>query len=216
MNKGIKKCPICELKNTFLFSKHNQYEVLSLYSCNNCGYYFTIPHRSYFPSDFMACDEQNKQNSLWWIKGAEKAYNDWRNEENNRIINIVQEKCELKKVFEIGFGEGPLTEKLLEIAPEYWGIEPESTYFESTCERLNIKKDKAFPIGIEDIPSENFFKEEAQSFDTVLMASVFEHLPDPRSILSTISKLLKPGGRLFLSTPDSENFKLFYYLRKIM
>jgi len=48
-------------------------------------------------------------------------------------------------------------------------------------------------------------------FDAVTMWHVFEHLPEPQKTLSIISRILKPGGFLFISMPniDSIQSKLF-------
>lgn len=42
----------------------------------------------------------------------------------------------------------------------------------------------------------------AASFDAVVMADVIEHLTDPRRTLQAIDRVLRPGGRLLLLTPD--------------
>ena len=42
----------------------------------------------------------------------------------------------------------------------------------------------------------------AASFDAVVMADVIEHLTDPRSTLQAIHRVLRPGGRLLVLTPD--------------
>jgi SAM-dependent methyltransferase len=41
------------------------------------------------------------------------------------------------------------------------------------------------------------------AFDVVTMWEVIEHLPDPRTTLAEARRLLRPGGRLVLSTPDA-------------
>ncbi len=42
-------------------------------------------------------------------------------------------------------------------------------------------------------------------FDAVTMFHVFEHLSDPHDALAKVKDLLKPGGILFLITPDTES-----------
>jgi SAM-dependent methyltransferase len=41
------------------------------------------------------------------------------------------------------------------------------------------------------------------SFDAVLCTQVLEHVPEPRHVLMEIHRVLKPGGRLFLTAPQS-------------
>lgn len=42
------------------------------------------------------------------------------------------------------------------------------------------------------------------SFDTVIMSSVLEHIPEPALLWAEIARILKPGGRILMDTP-------FYY-----
>ncbi len=41
-----------------------------------------------------------------------------------------------------------------------------------------------------------------QSFDTILMIAVIEHLINPSHLLQQLPKCLKPGGQLVLTTPS--------------
>ena len=42
----------------------------------------------------------------------------------------------------------------------------------------------------------------SQSFDTVICCETLEHLRDPRAALAELARVLRPGGRLFLTTPN--------------
>ena len=49
-------------------------------------------------------------------------------------------------------------------------------------------------------PVEALAEERAGGFDAVTCMEMLEHVPDPAAILQACSTLLKPGGRLFVST----------------
>jgi 2-polyprenyl-3-methyl-5-hydroxy-6-metoxy-1,4-benzoquinol methylase len=40
------------------------------------------------------------------------------------------------------------------------------------------------------------------SFDTVVSCETIEHVPEPAKAVSELARVLKPGGRLFLTTPN--------------
>ncbi|MBT2747566.1 MULTISPECIES: bifunctional 2-polyprenyl-6-hydroxyphenol methylase/3-demethylubiquinol 3-O-methyltransferase UbiG [unclassified Lysobacter] len=47
---------------------------------------------------------------------------------------------------------------------------------------------------------ESLAQERPESFDTITCMEMLEHVPDPGAIVRACASLLKPGGRLFLST----------------
>jgi 2-polyprenyl-6-hydroxyphenyl methylase/3-demethylubiquinone-9 3-methyltransferase len=52
-----------------------------------------------------------------------------------------------------------------------------------------------------------------RQFDVITCMEMLEHVPDPAAIIETASRLLRPGGHLFLSTL---NRNLRSYLESIM
>jgi len=51
-------------------------------------------------------------------------------------------------------------------------------------------------MDIEAIAHEN------ESFDTVISCETIEHVPNPQKAVRELSRILRPGGRLFLTTPN--------------
>jgi SAM-dependent methyltransferase len=56
------------------------------------------------------------------------------------------------------------------------------------------------PIALADV---SFAPFPAQTFDAVTMWDVIEHLPDPHRAIACVASLLRPGGRLALTTGDA-------------
>ena len=55
---------------------------------------------------------------------------------------------------------------------------------------------------------EEFSDRSNKKFDVITCMEMLEHVPDPKSVIQSCYKLLKPGGHLFLSTIN-RNFKSY-------
>ncbi len=51
-----------------------------------------------------------------------------------------------------------------------------------------------------------------ESFDVVVSCETIEHVPDPWAALKEMHRVTRPGGRLFLTTPNYSNFMGLYEL----
>ena len=51
-----------------------------------------------------------------------------------------------------------------------------------------------------------------QTFQTVLLMAVVEHLPDPQACLKEAIRVLKPGGRVVITTPTPTGDRLHHVL----
>ena len=62
-------------------------------------------------------------------------------------------------------------------------------------------------LGLNNV-THGFFKDglfPPETFDVVTMVDVIEHLSDPKEDLASIRKVLKPGGALYLVTPNIDS-----------
>lgn len=103
------------------------------------------------------------------------------------------------KVLDIGCGTGYLLEKLHEKGCVPFGIDAHPGAVE-----------QARALGFEVLEGrfeEGMFEENA--FDMIIARSVLEHTIDPMTILSLITRLLKPGGIFAIEVPN-----LYYVLKR--
>src|SRR6185436_2470923 len=107
-----------------------------------------------------------------------------------------------KRLMEIGCGRGDFTCWLAR--QEQRPAEIVAADFAVTA----IEKGRAFAkgLGLQGISWEVHDIQNIQhpsgSFDTVISCETVEHVPDPRKAISELARLLKPGGRLLLTTPN--------------
>jgi SAM-dependent methyltransferase len=209
-------CPLCRRQGVAYFARHSKV-AQEVYACGQCGLHFAHPHESYIPSvtDGM---ENPLDFKFWSTPEAETAYVRWRGAENTRIANVVRRDLPAQKpvrLLEIGFGTGPMTELLMGDVQEYWGLEPVPATCADTVQRLHLDPEKFVCAKAEDLDTHAAFRDLSNYFDVIVMVSVFEHVSRPADILTMCNRLLKRGGQLIVSTPDSSNFRLLRRLRRL-
>ena len=69
-----------------------------------------------------------------------------------------------------------------------------------------IKKSKVKEL-IMDIETPEFNESNIGQFDCIIFAGVFYHLKNPLGIIEKLSKIIKPGGSLFIETTCSNNLE---------
>ena len=116
---------------------------------------------------------------------------------HTRFLKFFSEKSEPigLKILDVGAGEGALTQKLYHMGYNMFACDfsPESFKFdEVSCDGVDITG----PFPYED-----------SSFDRVLAVEVTEHILDHENFFSEINRILKPGGKLYISTPNILSMK---------
>lgn len=107
-----------------------------------------------------------------------------------------------KRVLEIGCGRGGFSCWLASQSP------PPREVVAADFARTAVEKGRAFAAerGIGGVTWEvadiQHIAHADASFDTVVSCETVEHVPDPRRALRELARVLRPGGRLFLTTPN--------------
>ncbi|MCI4567377.1 bifunctional 2-polyprenyl-6-hydroxyphenol methylase/3-demethylubiquinol 3-O-methyltransferase UbiG [Lysobacter sp. CFH 32150] len=132
----------------------------------------------------------------WWDpEGPQKALHAL----NPARLGYVAERVALRgaAVLDVGCGGGLLSEALaregakvtaLDLAPDLIKI--------AKLHRLESGVDVDYKL----CSAEALAAEQPGSFDAITCMEMLEHVPEPASVLSACATLLKPGGRLFVST----------------
>ncbi len=112
---------------------------------------------------------------------------------------FIASRVDLKNmdVLDVGCGGGLLCEALFDFNAKISGIDAAGPGIEIAKRHA---KDNCKEILYRDITAEELVDSESEKYDVVTCLEVIEHVPDPQSLVTACSNLLKPGGSLFLST----------------
>ena len=139
------------------------------------------------------------------------------------ILNLLEKFCKDKgRLLDIGCSTGFLLNEAQKRGWEVAGVELSEWAAEYAKKNfhLNIYNTNLEKAGIPE-----------NSYDVVVMQDTIEHLLNPRGVLEEINRILKPGGILYVNTPDIESnssrllrakwwginqFHLYYFSRKTL
>lgn len=102
-----------------------------------------------------------------------------------------------KRVLDVGCGGGILTEAMAVLGAQVTGIDLSE-------KALKVAKLHLYESGrsvdYQLVAAEDFAAQHAGEFDVVTCMEMLEHVPEPASVVTACSRLLKPGGQAFFST----------------
>lgn len=180
-----------------------------IYDCANCETRFATPivvDANVYDLIYAHADEvpgydryqryrrvlKNSHDPLSYLAAHEDVY--WSI--NNVLQEVGAQRIAKVRILEIGSGLGYLTYALKKAGYDCFGIDISSRAVEAARRDFG---DLYFQMDIMDMPIED-----GGTFDFVIATELIEHIVDPKVLLRKAQKLLKPGGRLILTTPNKD------------
>ncbi len=142
-------------------------------------------------------------------KFSERAYSWWDTEGEFKTLHEINplrldyvlqwaNGLQGKRVLDVGCGGGILSESLKTAGAE------QVVAIDAGLDVIEVAKAHLIESGVEvdyrHVTVEELAESEPGSFDVITCMEMLEHVPDPASIISACSTLIKPGGQLFFST----------------
>ena len=141
-------------------------------------------------------DKFNALANRWWDpEGPQKPLHAL----NPARLGYVRDRTTLRgaHVLDVGCGAGLLSEALAREGAQVTAID-------LAPDLIKIAKLHRLESGVEVeyrlTPVEALADEMPGAFDAIVCMEMLEHVPDPGAIIAACATLLKPGGRLFMST----------------
>lgn len=228
----VKQCPVCEATERKILYRNLTDRVFfcapgkwTLYQCTLCGSAYLDPRPSretvhmaysvYYTHTPFGCPSVDSISG--WRRLQRSLANGYRNfrygtqEQPANPLGIFlahlfptkkalldREFRELPRPFaggrvlEVGFGNGAFLERARAAGWQVVGVDPDPVVVANARGRgLNVRQG-----GIEAIADEQ------NAFDIITMSHVIEHVHDPVATIEIAYQLLKPGGILWLETPN--------------
>lgn len=183
-------CPICGQGKEFpLIRIHkSSFGRFQLFECRACKVQFWQPFKN--------------PGSGWY-------------EENNALIPIENLKPKIfkgyhrqffswhpalkgTKILDLGCGTGEFIAEAKVRGAEVWGVDFDRNAIRITQKYFALANVYAMPF------AEFFKKTDLPKFDIITFFEIVEHLDAPLDFIVTVKRLLKPGGKIVVSTPSRE------------
>lgn len=187
----IQPRPVCKTaKNAaYLFDKIDRVSNknnISLYRCASCKTNFLGQYDLSYDDQLYAYYEKYKG------KHKTELFDSVTHKSYLKVLALLQSQTEVNSILDVGCGIGDFVNTAVEEGFNAQGIELAKPAVE-------IAKQHNLPAEHVDFFSETISE---SSVDALTMFEVIEHLPDPVSFLKRAANVVKPGGLIYLTTPN--------------
>ena len=179
--KELKSCPVCQNISFQKFITAKDYtvsrETFDLVKCDSCGLVRSDPVAS--PEFLAALYAQSTFDYGKQVNNLRITYGYY-------LATLADYGVQKASLLEIGSGNGFFLEEALRQGfTDVWGIEPSKS-------AVAIADPKLRPHLVCDVMRPRIFN--SGQFDVICMFQVFDHIPDPATLLDECFNVLKPKG----------------------
>jgi len=182
-------CIVCENQEKEQFQIQYQKENCTIVECQKCGFHF-------IPLCFRKSVDYSKYKTAEAVREVAKG-DVWLKVQRNLLrYQLIQKYQPSGKIYDVGCGFGHFLLTGKQLGYDVTGVEMSSANVEF------IKKE--FSIQVEE---NDFLKvNEAQPYHIMTLWDVLEHIDSADRIMEKVSRMLRPGGYVFIQVPQIDSF----------
>jgi 2-polyprenyl-3-methyl-5-hydroxy-6-metoxy-1,4-benzoquinol methylase len=184
-------CPLCgEREGTTLSREHGS---IGVKRCANCSLIYTSPRIRDPEKVYWGDYAKYVAEARLIFSGRATHHRDPNYLEELELIE--GHRPSLGRFLDVGCNMGMLLRLARARGWDAVGVEPSPTLHRIATVDLGLNVYNCF---LDDVPSA-----EDGAFDVVALSDVFEHVTEPRAMLSAVARLLKPDGLLYVKVPNA-------------
>ncbi len=162
-----------------------------LLRCEGCGTVTVDPFPT--PEELTAFYQSYKGTTNYRAKEASKI------KRASRRIAYLREMTPGKVFLDVGCNYGFTVKAALALGLDAKGIDIDDTAVKASRESFG---DHFQTIAVQD------YANQGHKADIIYTSEVIEHVPDPDTFVAAISKLLAPGGVVYITTPEANHWRV--------
>jgi len=186
----IQPCTVCSATSSkFLFDKTSDGRgdgSISLYQCRSCKTVYLANYKQSYDDSLYAYYQKSQG------KNKEELYNPLTRKSCKQVLRLLTSYGGGRSILDVGCGKGDFVDAALSEGYKVEGIELSQP-------AVDIAQGFGLPVSHLDFFSN---KIEESSRDIVTMFEVIEHLPDPVAFLRRAEMVVRPGGLIYMTTPN--------------
>lgn len=168
--------------------------------CVHCGFVYADTAVTQADYDRFYAEHSKYEDAKTGTGGVENPF-DWKRQQETALQIAEVLKDTTASVLDVGCANGGVLKALKELGyGNLCGIDPSPVCVENTRQ-----------LGVEAHQGSLFLPFKENAYDCVILSHTLEHVQDVSGALNWIDKRVKPGGIVYIETPDAPRYVDFIY-----